>query len=552
MNYLRRSGIYKILIALLIIFSFYQCMHDEFELDQLSDEMEINMGLLTPLAYGTLSLNDIISQFDSTSYINTDEEGLLYITYEDSLLSFIAEDLLEVPDQDFFEYFIESDYDFPAYIDWGDSVVINREELFAFSFSNNEKLDSIILETGNMNLNINSSFEHTGKVILTSQFIRDSQGKPFSDTIIISDPSGSFSASEVISLDNHVIELQDTTASDTTYLPFNFELILYNSGAGITAGDEVEITATFTDLGFSAIFGYIGNYELITETGEIDLGFFESLTDGYIEFENPQLNFAISNSYGLPAEVDISRFTGFNNSGDSINLNFDPGVNPFRYAYPELEEYNQIKDTVISINGHNSTLSEFLAFLPTHLEYNLDATSNPDGPNGSYNFVTKDSRIDVDFEFILPLWFKANNFALQDTIDLDFGNISEDAEMIEKLNVVLQVSNGLPVNIDFQVIFMDDLYNHVDTLFDENNQPIIMAGKLDSEHKVEFPTRNISEIKYLKEDIDKLETVKFAIISATLKTAKFDDDITVKFYNYYNVAFNLSLDVDATINTNDL
>jgi hypothetical protein len=552
MNHLKHLGIFKLGIVLVVVFLFSRCMHDEYEFDKLSDEMEINMGLLTPLAYGSLSLNDIISEFDSTSYISTYEEGLLFITYEDSLLSFIAEDLLEVPDQDFFEYFIESDIDVPAYIDWGDTVIIERRENFSFTFSNNEKLDSIYIESANLNIDVNSTFKHTGKVILSSQFIRNNQGEPFTDTIPISDPSGTFAVSKIIPLDNYVIELNDTTASDTTYLPFDFKLILYNSGNGIDSGDQVEIASTLTDLTFSAIFGYIGNYDLITEVGEIDLGFFETLTDGYIEFKNPQINFNISNSYGLPAEIDIQRLTGFDSEGDSVNLTFDPVVNPFRYAYPKLDEFGQTKDTVISINGNNSSISEFLAFMPNRLEYNMLATSNPDGPDENYNFVSKDSRIDVGLEFILPLWFKANNIALQDTIDMDLSDINEDAEMVEKLNIILQVFNGLPLDIDFQIYFLDELYAPVDTLFDAGSQPIIAAGQIDSDNKVAYPTKKISVIEYLKPDIDNLENVKYAAIKAVLKTTGFEDDIAVKFYDYYTVDFNLSIDIEATINTNDL
>lgn len=550
MNHFRQSEIYKLLIVLVILFSFSRCMYDEYEFDKLSDEAEINLGFLTPLGYGTLSLNDIISEFDSTSYIGTDEEGLLYITYEDSLLSFTAENLIDVPDQDFFQYFIESDYDFPPYISWGDTLAIERDENFPFTFSNNEQLDSIFLDGGNLILDISSSYQHTGKIIMGCSNLRKN-GVAFTDTVLITDASGSFSTSNIISLDDYVIELNDTTASDTTYLPFYFKLEIYNSGAGVSSGDQIEIVAAITDLDFDAIFGYIGDYDLITEVGEIDLSFFEALNDGYIEFENPQINFLISNSYGLPAEVDISRFTGFNSDGDSVNLVFEPGVNPFRYAYPTINEYRETKDTVISITGNNSSIAEFLAFLPTQLEYNMKATSNPDGLGASYNFVTDDSQIDVNFEFILPLWFKANNIALQDTIDLDLSDINEDAEMLEKINLVLQVTNGLPIDIDFQVFFADEMYNHVDTLFDDDSQPIIAAGQLDSEQKVDSPTKKVSVIEYLKNDIEQLEPVRFAIIKASLKTANFDDDIAVKFYDYYNVDFKLSLDIDATINTND-
>jgi len=255
----------------------------------------------------------------------------------------------------------------------------------------------------------------------------------------------------------------------------------------------------------------------------------------------------------VPAAVDIERFTGFNQDGDSTTLLFNPGVNPFSYAYPTIEEINQTKDTVLSINGNNSTIADFLAFLPTHLEYSLKASSNPDGEQQSdYNFATKDSKINVDLEFILPLWFRANNIALQDTIDMDLSDISEETDMIDKINIVLKVINGLPVAIDFQLYFLDESYQPVDTLFNPGSQPVIAAGQLDSEYKVSSPTQKVSVVEYLQQDIENLEDVRYAYIKAGLKTAEFDNDISVKFFDYYNVDFNLSIDVDALINTNDL
>jgi len=190
--------------------------------------------------------------------------------------------------------------------------------------------------------------------------------------------------------------------------------------------------------------------------------------------------------------------------------------------------------------------------MPNYLQYNIKALSNPEGPGGAYNFVTKNSKIDIGLEFILPLWFKANNIALEDTVEMDLTDINEDAGMIEKINLVLEVFNGLPVDIDFQLYFLDESYNPVDTLFDPGAQPVIVAGQLDSEYRVTQPTEKTSVVEYLKQDIEKLEVVRFAYIKAGLKTSEFDNDISVKFYDYYTVDFNLSIDVDALINTNDL
>ncbi|MEE4198047.1 MAG: hypothetical protein V2I54_10415 [Bacteroidales bacterium] len=551
MSHLRNFRIRHTLFMLLIILSLPGCMHDEYEFDKLSDEMEINMGLLTPVAYGSLSLNDIISEFDSSSYIQSNEEGLLYITYQDSLFSFIADELIDIPDQNFPEYFIESDDDFPPYASWGDTVTIQRTEYYEFSFSNNEDPDSIYINTANLNLEINSTFQHTGKLFITSDYIRNDNG-PLIDTIIIDNSSGSFSANESLVLNNYVIEFADTTVTDTSFLPLDFKLELYDSGAGVNPGDQVEIILTLTDIDFNAIFGYVGNYELMAETGDLELNFFESLSEGYIEFEDPKVNFHIENSFGLPAEINIERFTGYKNETDSFGLNLEPEINPSNYAFPGIDEYGETKDTTLSIHKDNSNIPEFLAFLPTSLQYNMIATSNPEGPGGAYNFVSKDSRIDVDLEFILPLWFKANEIALEDTMEMDLSNINEDAEIIEKINLVLEVFNGLPVAIDFQIYFLDETYQPVDTLFDPGSQPVIAAGQIDSDYKVTYPTQKVSVVEYLKQDIERLEVVRFATIKAGLKTSGFDNDIAVKFYDYYHVDFNLSIDLDALINTNDL
>ncbi|MFC2151539.1 hypothetical protein ACFLSE_03355 [Bacteroidota bacterium] len=559
MNNFRFAGILKVLLPIFIIFIFYQCMHDEFDFNKLDDEMEITAGMLAPVAYGSLTLDDIISEFDSTSYISTDADGLLMITYEDSLFSFIADDLLNIPSQDFIEYFIESDFTIlPGFPGWnvGDTLVLDRTENFPFSFSQGEKLDSMILDEGTMVFDISSEFQHTGNIHITCPNIR-LNNIPFSETIVIDDASGGFSFNSPFTLDGYTIYLVDSVGSDSLFLPVDFRVELINSGAGIAAGEEIGITATIENINFDAIFGYIGDYELLTQTGDLDLGFFENTIEGYIRFENPEINFNITNSYGVPAAVSISRFTGFKGDTDSIQMIFDSTIDTFGYAYPTLTDYinNDIfKDTTISISGTNSNVSDFLAFLPSSLEYSLSAQSNPDGPGASYNFVSDDSRIDIDFEFILPLWFQADSFALEDTIDLDLINIEEDADFIERVSIMLEVSNGLPLEIDFQLYFLDSLYNPVDSLFDENARPIISSGIIDPvSHAVISPGIKTSLVQYTNDDINALNTVKYGIIRAGLKTPSDsnEDLVSVKFYTDYSVDFNLSVGVDVKANSND-
>ena len=238
-------------------------------------------------------------------------------------------------------------------------------------------------------------------------------------------------------------------------------------------------------------------------------------------------------------------------------MSFDETMDTFGYAYPTLTDYvnsDIYKDTVISINSTNSNVSDFLAFLPSSIAYNLNAASNPDGPSGSYNFVTDNSQIDVDFEFILPMWFKADSFALEDTIDLDLSNMEDNAELIEKVNLMLEVSNGLPLDIDFQLYFLDENYSVVDTMFGENFRPVISSGIVDAtEGTVVSPGVKTSIVEFSNTEIKNLGSVRYGRIRAGLKTPSGSSGelLSVKFYTDYKVDFNLSVDIDVKANTND-
>jgi hypothetical protein len=503
-----------------------------------------------PLAYGSLSFDNIISEFDNSGLLSEDADGLLYLTYADSLISFIANDLLNIPEQDFFQFFIQTDFGFPP--GWVTESV-DKQQDFPFTFANKEELDSMIVNDGDIIFEISSEFQHTGEILMTFPNIRK-DGVPLVKSVPMDDPSGNFSANIVEPIDGYTIHLNDSVGTDTLFLPVLFHVELVNSGnPDPLPTDSIKVVAKISTLAFDAVFGYIGDYELLSETGELNLGFFDSPMEGYIEFEEPIINLNIQNSYGVPAAIILKQFKGYNNDGDSADLTFgSEDTIAFRYAYPKLIDYQNsdiVKDTTVSINKDNSNLPEFLASMPSALKYNMSAKSNPDG-KGPWNFVTDESEINVGFEFILPLYFKADDFALTDTIDFE---IFEDADFIEKISVLLEVTNGLPIDIDFQIAFMDSLYNPIDSLFDSGFQPIIPSATLNDDDSVKDPSVKTSLIEFTGEDIVKMKNVKYGLLRAGLKTP--DDDggnlIPVKFYSNYTVDFNLSVSVDVKANSND-
>jgi len=547
-----RTNFWKFLILVFAI-GFTQCMQDEYDFDKLSTEMEINGGIITPVGYGSLSIDNLISKLDSSSseFLNEYEDGLLYITYKDSIGSFTASDLISMPDQDFFQYFIESDSDFPAN-PWlaSDTMRVERTELFDITFENNERLDSIILDAANLQIESSSTFLHTGQIIITCPSIKKN-GISFSDSVQISSSTGTYTDISNFALDGYTIEIDNTTNPDTSFIPVNFIIELYNSGNPINSGDRIDINATIHNIDFSSTFGYIGDYELVSEEGSVELGFFDDFIDGDFEFADPQININISNSYGIPVAATINNFKGYTET-DSMALSFEPGVNPFRIAYPSLAEYGETKDTILSINAVNSDIEDLLAFLPTEIKYNISAASNPDGPGASYNFVNNNSKLDLDLEVILPLWFKANIMAFEDTIEFDISDETDKIDMINNLSVLLVVDNGIPFEINIQGTLTDSLYNEINTLFDPSSLPVIEGATIGADGKVSESTSKKSSISYDKNAIDELKDVRYIIITARIKTSDYSNNTMVKFYNNYSIDFNLGLDIDYNLNPDNL
>ncbi|MCK7536354.1 MAG: hypothetical protein MZV63_37920 [Marinilabiliales bacterium] len=116
--------------------------------------------------------------------------------------------------------------------------------------------------------------------------------------------------------------MKDSVGSDSLFLPVDFHVELYREGLNpINAGDQIEVVATIINLDFDAIFGYIGDYELMGDSSSIDLELFDSdMLDGTLRFANPQINFNVKNSFGVPVEANISRFISYNSDGDSLEL----------------------------------------------------------------------------------------------------------------------------------------------------------------------------------------------------------------------------------------
>jgi len=106
-----------VIIGLILLTGVKSCNLDYFDFSKLSTDVELTPSVAAPLAYGALTIGDLIAAFDSTGIVGQDSTGLLLIRYVDTAYSVEASQLINFPDKVYDETYIDSDI--TGSLDWG-------------------------------------------------------------------------------------------------------------------------------------------------------------------------------------------------------------------------------------------------------------------------------------------------------------------------------------------------------------------------------------------------------------------------------------------------
>jgi hypothetical protein len=191
------------------------------------------------------------------------------------------------------------------------------------------------------------------------------------------------------------------------------------------------------------------------------------------------------------------------------------------------------------INTSNTTnLNTLVNTVPKYLNYAIHAVTNPSGQT-SPNFITKDSRMTVYSHLELPLEGHAYNVNLTDTLPFNF---SETGASIESVMFRLNAMNGLPIGFKAQVTFVDENYNSLSTLF-ENEEIVIIPAAVDLNGKVTDPINKITDVTLPKSKLSMLNQAKYIIISGKIASTE-PQGTNVKIYENYRFSLKLALQLN--------
>ena len=453
----------QVFLLFCMVFIFHSCMKDKLDFDKMSNRIEYNPSINAPLIKGSFFIDDLINEEDEDSIlVFRGDEIILYLKM-DSVFDFDVSSVVDIPDQDSIIYTIPTEpipVDIPIFFDM--TYPINQQESFELQLENNMRLDSLVMNTGYIQLDISSSFNIAGNLEIVMPAVKIN-GSALTEIVPLSvRAAGDFDTTVVIPLENAVIS-PDNSVTGASYIDVDFTInMAVEAGDIIKANSQTDIVFSIEGLeDFDAVYGYAGDYSFDKDTViETGLENIEGLS-GEFAVTNPSIKLIYTHSFGVPIGFDMF-IKGYFEDGDSVIVDpdMDTMVVSSDYLNPEVSGALEISRATIP------NIDSFLVFPPpVEIGFGISVMANPDGDTTSTNFVFYDSKILLGMEIEVPLEFRAN-LQFRDTFNLDFKiDSGNEIDYIEHAGLSYSFRNEFPVNLDANMILYDSITGtNLDTL----------------------------------------------------------------------------------------
>ncbi len=549
-------------IILALIITVAGCtLPDEFNPDKYNKTIEWEPGISAPIAYGEFSIKDILTEFDSSGFVSEDDSGFLYFAYDTDASVNIQDVLPELTNQYFTHVFFQSPVVIPSAI-WGapgdTSILYTQDKTFKFSRYGDERLDSIILKAGEAVIDISSSIQNRGILTIHSNDLILG-GQPYMQTLVVSDASGSFTDQVIIDLAGSILSLDNTTHPDTTYMDLNFDFYVINDENDIQPSQMVDIMNTFRNLEFEKAFGYAGSFDSLLVDQSMDFDFLGDDFEGSVSLQNPQINIDVQNSFGMKFGIKMQDIEGRFADGSTTMINLDPTIDTIVINAPDLlTQVGETVPTILTIDSSNSNMADLATTDLRGLDFSARAIGNPLGDTS--NFLLDSSHMDLTLEVLVPMNLKIEDVVMKDTFEFEIpdslGETELDPENFVSMFVQLDTKNGLPLEVEVQVYFVDSLWAVQDSLFDDSNRKILPSGILDPGGSGKVITRNEESVTVTvdRDMIENIWDVENIIFEASLQTTPDEttgDPEFVKLYSGYSLYFKVAAGAEISITLED-
>ena len=302
-------------------------------------------------------------------------------------------------------------------------------------------------------VSINSTFE-SGATLRLSLPDAERDGV-VSPPIVVDVDNGTTSTS--VDLSNMRLDMGNDVNQPYNMLRIEFDGTLKSSGKQIyfSADNAFTIQYDATDAEFKYADGYLGSdtFEVFLKNLNVS-----QLTDFLenLRIENPNMSVNVSNSFGVPSEVELI-VTAKSNNGNTLKLD----INKMFPPYPEISERGTIKYDNFLINNSNSNFSDGLKLPAETFDVTARVTFNQNGFQGFTNHLVDNSILVVSFGAEIPLEMSTSEIVYYDTIDAT--NTFNTIANIQEVECKILTENLFPFDAEIDLFFVDANYETIDS-----------------------------------------------------------------------------------------
>ncbi len=437
-------------MSIFLIAIFGGCDLNEVDFDNLKTPKITNLIAIPigEIEYGVRELIDELN-LDSTVIQEDSATTLLSLVYTDTFSYTSQDDLINIDDiTNSAAIGLQETPVSPVTV----PVPINETFNFSYSGTEQEQIDSVTYNSGQLTLTVTSNIDPTISFDLTISNTTDPNGSAVVFTGAVS--NSTFTDSRDLTGYTTSLSIQGQQSTFQVIFNGNADVL---AGQSIAPTDSIRFSLTYQNQTFSILYGNFGVDTVDIAQQTIDIDFFEELTGSdAIEFKDPQLNINLRNNIGIPLGIIFNEaFSVRDDQGNFSDTTFieGPGVsNPQVFGSPTTAEVGQTIESTISLNRNNSNLNVLFANAPNQLVFNASAISNPSGTDQQNFYRPGQSMIEGDIEFRIPLEVKLTD--LQTERDFPLGNPNFDVADSVSLRIV--TLNLLPFSADLRIQFVDE------------------------------------------------------------------------------------------------
>ncbi|MEM6361898.1 MAG: hypothetical protein AAF731_17550 [Bacteroidota bacterium] len=461
--------------------------------------------IAVPLINSDIQLNEILGQFDSLSYLQIDDQGLLSVVYAADLFTVPPTSIIPLP---------------RIPVPMFDSVVS-----IASPMSNVQRIS---LRSGQLAYDFEGT--HVGPTEVTIRlFNAVREGQIFEETISFVSPG---LAEGTLDLSGYDLEF----TSGTLDLAYSATNTLDDSKLVLNRA-----IISLTGMEYSYVEGYMGQYGFDLAQDSLEVAVSTGWEDIDFQITDPRIRFSVSNSYGIPIEVRTPKLGVIQADGSYLSVASEALTEGITLNHPRLNEVGSSAQTTFELNKDNSALPQAIHPLPEALVYQLGAQAHPNGDSTEIGFITDSSTFSVGIEVEVPLEFTLSPYSVQDTFSLDLSA----AEVLEAASVIMITENGFPIELEVQAYFLSENDEVTDSLF-ASSTTILAGAPVDASGRVISSADERLEVTLGPDLVDAILGAKSIIVKATIGTSQ-AGSVPVRIYEDYGLGLKMGLRANVNV-----